>query len=375
MNLSVGNYQLLTEIGSGGLCKVYKCTSTNGNLYALKKIKMQYWGNPVLFECMILSSFNCPYLMKAEEIIIDSNINIIMELAKEDFCSYLKINELKVPILMEYIYHLMLALDCLHKSGIIHGDVKAKNILLMKNGKIKLSDFNLSRYAAIPTSKSGYTITHKSPEVWKEEKWNIAADIWALGCTIFEMATRTTLFPSVVKETTSRAECGSRMQAGIYKFLIEMRNEKYDINKYKNGKYTPFPSFLYNPEYSPILNMLDKCLVYDPINRPFIEDLLNTYYGTGSIFYGPLTTPKFELSNEIVDYILNMKTSHEVKVAIRHLLYKLPPTFHNIETIRVIISLISKLFLSSDVVITKNKIINDENELCKRLVFNLYFKL
>lgn len=376
MNPYLDNYQVLSEVGSGGLSKVYKCTGPNGNLYALKKIPMKYWGNPVLFECMILSSFNCPYLMKAEEIILDENVNIIMELAKSDLAQYRKKNsEISVTSIMEWIYYILLALQCLHKAGVVHGDVKAKNILVMNDNKIKLNDFNLSRYVAISTNKSAYTATHKPPEIWKGNNWDTSADLWALGCTIFEVVTGTTLFPSSPREDKPKAEYNSKMEAGIYKFCIEMGKEEYDIEKYKEGKYTPFPSFLYETAYFPILGMLSKCLVSEPLNRPTIEDLLSVYYNGSTNLYGPLNTPIFPISENILNYISELASSYEIKVATRSILRKLPPTEHTPESIKIIGSLICKLFLLSEVVITRKSIIEKENDICRKLVFNLYFKL
>ena len=376
MDLTIENYQILNEIGSGGICKVYKCSHSNGNLFAMKKVQMKYWGNPILFECMVLSSFNCPYLMKAEEIIIDKDLLIIMELAKCDLCKELKSNIPQLDKLMEWIYYLLLALDCLHRANIIHGDVKAKNILLMNDGKIRLNDFNLSRYTFLfPERKSGYTVTHRAPEIWKDEKWDTSADIWALGCTIFEMATGTTLFHSVSREGKTRTQYDKEMQMGIFKFMKEVKGINLDLDNSIKGKYATIPDYLLSSKYKMVWTMINLCLSMDSLKRPSIDSLLNTYYKVNSIHYGPLTTPIFEISDEVTDMILNKDMKPELKNAVRHLLKKLPPSYHNFEIISTLLSLIFKLFFFPEVIVTRRSMIDKENELCKRLVFNLYFLL
>ena len=75
--------------------------------------------------------------------------------------------------------------------NIFHRDIKSANILLTKNyEEIKLGDLNVSKI-----SKSGLASTqtgtpyYASPEVWKDQPYDLKSDIWSLGCVLFEIIT------------------------------------------------------------------------------------------------------------------------------------------------------------------------------------------
>ena len=80
-------------------------------------------------------------------------------------------------------------LKSLHELQILHRDMKSANIFLYKDGTAKLGDLNVSKVA-----KKGllYTQTgtpyYASPEVWKDQPYDLKSDIWSLGCVIYEMA-------------------------------------------------------------------------------------------------------------------------------------------------------------------------------------------
>lgn len=79
----------------------------------------------------------------------------------------------------------------MHKIKIMHRDLKSANIFLYNDMKAKLGDMNVSKV----TNQQGlnYTQTgtpyYASPEVWKDEPYDIKSDVWSLGCVIYEMVT------------------------------------------------------------------------------------------------------------------------------------------------------------------------------------------
>ncbi|KAE8766231.1 mitogen-activated protein kinase kinase kinase NPK1-like [Hordeum vulgare] len=80
-------------------------------------------------------------------------------------------------------------LTYLHAAGMVHGDVKSRNVVIGADGRAKLADFGCSRKAASDVPIIGGTPAFMAPEVARGEEQGPAADVWALGCMVVEMAT------------------------------------------------------------------------------------------------------------------------------------------------------------------------------------------
>ncbi|KAM2366730.1 hypothetical protein TB2_005132 [Malus domestica] len=98
-----------------------------------------------------------------------------------------------------YARQILLGLQHLHSNQIAHCDVKCQNILVAENGaKVKLADLGCSRRVNSDRgSPIGGTPLYMAPEVARGEEQGIAADLWALGCTIIEMTTGRAPWPDV----------------------------------------------------------------------------------------------------------------------------------------------------------------------------------
>lgn len=96
-----------------------------------------------------------------------------------------------------YAAHLLKGLSLLHSYGVIHLDLKPKN-LLIKNGILKVSDMGISIQrpcAQLMSAPSNVqTLWWRAPEVLGHGKYSFSADMWSVGCIISEMATGTSLF-------------------------------------------------------------------------------------------------------------------------------------------------------------------------------------
>ena len=197
-------FEILKKLGDGAYSIVYKVRRKEDNkIYALKKVKLQNLSDKekenALNEVRILASVKSPFVISYKEAFIedsDSSLCLIMEFAdKGDL--YQKITEFKkmgtffeeVDIWRIFI-QMTLGLKALHDMKILHRDLKSANIFLESDGSAKIGDLNVSKVAK---KGLGYTQTgspyYASPEVWKDQPYDLKSDIWSLGCVTYEMIT------------------------------------------------------------------------------------------------------------------------------------------------------------------------------------------
>ncbi|KAE8689194.1 Mitogen-activated protein kinase kinase kinase YODA [Hibiscus syriacus] len=98
----------------------------------------------------------------------------------------------KEPVIQNYTKQILSGLAYLHGRNTVHRDIKGANILVDPNGEIKLADFGMAKHI----TACGAMLSFKGSPYWMAPEvvmntngYNLAVDIWSLGCTILEMAT------------------------------------------------------------------------------------------------------------------------------------------------------------------------------------------
>ena len=196
------NFEIIEKLGDGAYSVVYKAKRKQDNkIYALKKVKLKDLSDKekqnALNEVRILASVKSNFVISYKEAFIDeddTNLCLVMEYAdKGDL--YQKISQFKkIGCLIEEIdvwkifIQMVKGLKALHDLNILHRDLKSANIFLFSDGSAKIGDLNVSK---VVNKGLGYTQTgtpyYASPEVWKDQPYDIKSDIWSLGCVTFEM--------------------------------------------------------------------------------------------------------------------------------------------------------------------------------------------
>lgn len=177
---------------------VYEVGDINGNLFAFKYIlpdaSYKTIGLDSLNEIDILTRVNHPHIIHAPKIVTSHNceidgIAVILPLADRTLHDILKdvraTTETKLPIL----YKLATAVEFLHRSGILHLDIKSTNVVLqdLNANHPYLIDFGLSMVvdnAAVGRYNRStlVTIDHRAPEILAGGRiYNAAVDVWAFG--------------------------------------------------------------------------------------------------------------------------------------------------------------------------------------------------
>jgi glycogen synthase kinase 3 beta len=112
-----------------------------------------------------------------------------------------KVPPIYMPIgdIKRYTKEILNGLHSMHSLRIVHRDLKPENILI-KNGQVKICDMGSSKFIdESPAYKNTpYVVSryYRAPElIFASNKYNEAIDIWAVGCILFELITKTPLFP------------------------------------------------------------------------------------------------------------------------------------------------------------------------------------
>lgn len=127
-----------------------------------------------------------------------SYIYILMEFCKTDLQAVIRSSKyISRKDLHRYIFDIVSAVKACHDRGIAHCDIKPSNFLLDKHGRVKISDFGLSDICSLSprSAECKGTPLFMAPEILKGQLYNpMKADIWALGITIYFLATGTLPF-------------------------------------------------------------------------------------------------------------------------------------------------------------------------------------
>lgn len=272
-------FEIISKLGEGGFGVVYQCKcQKTGNLYAIKKILNRGRGIPCLMEASISSTYDHPYLNKS--VIVSANydgIYIIQDMAKYDIHNWRKKNKPTEMDIKNIFYKVALAIEFLHKQGLVHGDVKPSNILYYNDDDIRLTDFNLTTYSKWKSLIHLCTSTYRPYELWARKKWNEKIDIWSLGCTIFEIIYNKGLIPWQGDDKFSRWR---------YIYCI-LEWSKFNIppggvkkREYKIDFHRPriHPTLINGDVHTPLIRLMLKCLQVYPEDRPSITEVLSDPY-------------------------------------------------------------------------------------------------
>lgn len=199
----LGNrYELLDKIGEGGMAKVYKAKCGLLNRYvAVKILKNQYsdnidFVNKFKQEAASVASLSHNNIVGIYDVGSENNINyIVMEYIDGKTLKEI-INEQKVLRYNEAIIlaiQIAKALESAHNNNIIHRDVKPHNILVTKDGIVKVTDFGIAKATSSVTITNSDRIIgsahYFSPEQAKGSVVDCKTDIYSLGIILYEMVT------------------------------------------------------------------------------------------------------------------------------------------------------------------------------------------
>lgn len=199
----LGNrYEITEKIAQGGMSVVYKALDLNLNRYdAVKILKPEFTSNKEILdkfkqEANAVAFLSHPNIVNIYNVGSEGDIHyIVMEYVKGKTLKEIikgqgKLSEEET---LNYSYQIARALESAHNSNIIHRDIKPQNIMLTKDGLIKVTDFGIAKHSdSVTITNSGKIIGsahYFSPEQARGNMTDRRSDIYSLGIVMYEMVT------------------------------------------------------------------------------------------------------------------------------------------------------------------------------------------
>jgi serine/threonine protein kinase len=198
---SLGQFRIVERIGAGGMAAVFKAYQPTLDRYvAVKVLPAHYAQDPVFVkrfvqEARSVARLAHPNIVQVHDFGEENNITyIVMEYVDGGTLKDRLKRALAVPEAVDFIIQAAEGLDCAHRNGIIHRDVKPANMLLRKDGHLLLSDFGIAKILERTTNLTRVgtgigTPQYMSPEQGMGQAVDRRSDIYSLGIVLFHCLT------------------------------------------------------------------------------------------------------------------------------------------------------------------------------------------
>ena len=199
-------YEIIEQIGTGGMADVYKAKCHKLNRYVAIKVMKSEFSQDKTFvskfwaEAQSAAGLVNPNVVNVYDVGVENGIYyIVMELVEGITLKKYIEKRGKLPYKEAVSIAIQVAngMDAAHQHNIVHRDIKPQNIIISKEGNVKVTDFGIAKVASsatINTSASMGSVHYISPEQARGGYSDERSDIYSLGITIFEMLTGTVPF-------------------------------------------------------------------------------------------------------------------------------------------------------------------------------------
>ena len=200
-NKRIGDYQILDELGSGGMGRVWRVRNViTDRIEAMKVLLPDLAGRQELAarfqrEIKLMASLNHPNIAALRTAFTaDNQLYMVMEYVEgTNLADKLEKGPIAVGDAVNYISQVLSAVSYAHQQHIIHRDIKPANMMLTPQGVIKLMDFGIARAgeerSLTMTGTTMGSLSYMSPEQVKGEATDARSDLYSVGVSLYEFVT------------------------------------------------------------------------------------------------------------------------------------------------------------------------------------------
>jgi serine/threonine protein kinase len=203
---AVGSYRVEQLVAQGGMGRVYRATGPDGRPVALKMIKPEHTSDLTFRRRFERET-------RAARAVEHAHVVPVLEAGEHRGAPYLATafmeggslhdllraqRTLELERAVTILLQVAAGLDAIHAAGLVHRDVKPGNILLDPAGRAYVTDFGVAKHSDASTlTRPGFAVgslSYMAPEQTRAEEVTAAADVYALGCVVFECLSGTPPF-------------------------------------------------------------------------------------------------------------------------------------------------------------------------------------
>jgi serine/threonine-protein kinase len=195
----IGKYEILSELGQGGMGVVYKARDPLiARLVALKTVTPDLTSDPEILQRFYREAQSAGALQHPNIVTVfdlgefEGHPYIAMEFVEGESLQSIIARRARIPLAskLKLMEQVCLGLHHAHKNGIVHRDVKPGNILVKNDGTVKVVDFGIVHIETTTLTKTGSfmgTIQYASPEQLNEGQVDQRSDLWSVTCVLYEL--------------------------------------------------------------------------------------------------------------------------------------------------------------------------------------------
>jgi cyclin-dependent kinase 1 len=278
-----------SNLGEGTYGVVYKAIDRQTDeIVALKRIRLEVEDEGIpstaLREISLLKELTHRNIVDLKDCVQeDGRLYLVFEYLDKDLKKYMEScsDHLSPALVKSYLFQLCRGLAFCHARGVMHRDLKPQNLLVTRDGILKIADFGLARAFCPPIRPLTHevvTLWYRPPEILMgSSTYAPPMDIWAVGTILTEMVNKRPLFP------------GDSEIDQLYKIFRQLGTPNEDVwpgVTQLQDYSTTFPIWCKSPFIDSVtsrldvngMDLLEKFLYYDPKDRITAKETLEHPY-------------------------------------------------------------------------------------------------